>query len=402
IRAALKKLPQTLEETYHQLLENITKDNRDDAKSLLQWLAFSMEPVTVGMAKEIFAIDIKEKLFSEDDRPDDLQSAIENTLGSTFVTIRSTYGVELELVLAHPSVKEYVLETVKHESDFYLNEKLAHEFIGQSCVIYLLHCGNDEKKCIDLKEFQLAEYASRNWSSHIVLVGEEIDIQNILHMLNVQKGPYINWLRVHEPDKLWGRNQWELQLHQVQQPLYYACYLRLYQVVKTLLDKNINVNIQGGGEYGCPLQAASFQGNEVIVKTLLKAGADVNAPGVEYGSPLQAASFQGNETIVKTLLEAGADVNAPGGKYGSALQAASYRDDPTIVKTFLEAAADINAPGGGYGSTLQAASYMQLQNAGVVKTLLEAGADVNAHNGRYKNALQAAQTFQNAAKVEIL
>ena len=42
---------------------------------------------------------------------------------------------------------------------------------------------------------------------------------------------------------------------------------------------------------------------------LLENGAEVNAEGGEYGNALKAASFGGNESIVKLLLENGAEVN---------------------------------------------------------------------------------------------
>jgi ankyrin repeat protein len=43
---------------------------------------------------------------------------------------------------------------------------------------------------------------------------------------------------------------------------------------------------------------------------LLDAGADVNAQDNKYSNTLQAAAWQGNEKVVKTLLGTGADVNA--------------------------------------------------------------------------------------------
>ena len=62
---------------------------------------------------------------------------------------------------------------------------------------------------------------------------------------------------------------------------------------------------------------------EQVVKTLLDAGAEVNAQGGYYGNALQAASVGGDEQVVKTLLDAGAEVDAQGGHYGNALLVAS-------------------------------------------------------------------------------
>ncbi|KAH8589108.1 hypothetical protein B0O99DRAFT_486922, partial [Bisporella sp. PMI_857] len=52
-----------------------------------------------------------------------------------------------------------------------------------------------------------------------------------------------------------------------------------------------------GGEYGFPLQAAAFQGNEVVVKLLVERGAKVNAQGGKYGTALQAAASVGEISI---------------------------------------------------------------------------------------------------------
>ena len=73
-----------------------------------------------------------------------------------------------------------------------------------------------------------------------------------------------------------------------------------------------------------PLYYSSLLGLADVTEWLLKTGADVNAEGGKYGNALQAASYGGNEVMVRLLLEKGANVNAEGGEYGNALQAASY------------------------------------------------------------------------------
>jgi ankyrin repeat protein len=55
------------------------------------------------------------------------------------------------------------------------------------------------------------------------------------------------------------------------------------------------------------------------VKLLLDKNADVNAQGGWYGNALYAATLRGHKAIVKLLLNKNADVNAQGGRYGNAL-----------------------------------------------------------------------------------
>jgi hypothetical protein len=108
--------------------------------------------------------------------------------------------------------------------------------------------------------------------------------------------------------------------------------------VQTILHQITHMHVQGG-QYDNALQAASYKGNEQVVKLLLDKGADVNAQGGEYGNALQAASYRGHEQVVKLLLDKGADVNAQGGYFGNALQAA-YNEQ--VVKLLLDKGADVN------------------------------------------------------------
>ena len=59
----------------------------------------------------------------------------------------------------------------------------------------------------------------------------------------------------------------------------------------------------------------------------------MNAEGGQYGNALLAATYGGNEAIVKLLLENGAEVN---GQNKNALQAALYGDNEETVKLLLE------------------------------------------------------------------
>ncbi|KAF8239489.1 ankyrin, partial [Tricholoma matsutake] len=87
---------------------------------------------------------------------------------------------------------------------------------------------------------------------------------------------------------------------------------------------------------GFPLYYASLLGLFYQVQGLIEKGADVNAQGGRYGNALHAATWNGNQEIVKLLMEKGANVNAQGGFFGNALQAASYSRNQEIVKLLIE------------------------------------------------------------------
>lgn len=113
------------------------------------------------------------------------------------------------------------------------------------------------------------------------------------------------------------------------------------------------------------MQLASANGHNTVVKELIAAGADVNAPaaGLRGRTALQAAAEGGHIDVVETLVNAGADVNAPramltaenslqsplgylqesgygcGGDGMSALQAAAAGGNAEIAERLLKAGA---------------------------------------------------------------
>ncbi|KAF2022563.1 ankyrin, partial [Setomelanomma holmii] len=60
------------------------------------------------------------------------------------------------------------------------------------------------------------------------------------------------------------------------------------------------------------LQAASYEGREQVVKLLLEKNADVDAQGGRYGNALCAASYGGHKIIAKLLFDKDSDLEAKG------------------------------------------------------------------------------------------
>ena len=173
------------------------------------------------------------------------------------------------------------------------------------------------------------------------------------------------------------------------------------EVVQLLLDKGVDVNVQGG-ECGNALQVPCSKGHIQIVQLLLDRGADINFQNEYNENPLLVASSKGYIQIVQLLLDRGADLNAQSeGYYGNALQAASWSGNIEIVQILLDRGADVNAQSGYCGNALEAA--VGRNEIKIVQILLDQGADVNAqsegHNG---NVLQVASMNGNIEIVQIL
>ncbi|KAF9067573.1 ankyrin repeat-containing domain protein [Rhodocollybia butyracea] len=452
IRDALKKLPNSLEETYTQAFERMRESEHvHDAGRLLMWLAYGFEPLSIGQVTDILAVDLEAQKFDLELRSLELENGTYDILDSTLITIsmsESLLGAFLGdnkiVQLAHNSVKEFL--TQSHSQNQFselieINEHLAHSIICQTCLV----------------DYPLAQYAAKHWPLHMERLENRVSEYKpakVLAIMLLKEGsqqPYVNWIKIHQPDMNWIQIHWPesdylshnnplLEPSKISTPLYYMAFVGLSSVVEYLLVENkVDVDAQKG-IHGGALQAAACKGNKEIVQLLLDHNADasawigrrdivqllldykadVNAQGGEYGNALQAAVYRDKKDIVQLLLDHKADVNAQGGNYGNALQAAAFKGRKDTVQLLLDCKADVNAQGGEYGNALQAAAYkgrkhiVQLllehkadaavhsKNQDIVQLLLDHKADVNAQGGKYGNALQAAVHSENKDIIQLL
>ena len=106
-------------------------------------------------------------------------------------------------------------------------------------------------------------------------------------------------------------------------------------IAELLIKKGADVNFEGG-KYGSALQAAAAtHGMHRIVELLLENGADVNTRGGEHSSALAAAASINNVVTLRSLLNAGADVDA------TALHAAIANHNLLTLDILLGAGGDV-------------------------------------------------------------
>ncbi|KAI4943376.1 hypothetical protein J4E91_009285 [Alternaria rosae] len=401
-------LPRTLDQTYDRILSAISEEYSQYAMRILQWLAFSARPLSVEEIAEVVAINVARDLaFDRDEVLEDPLEAL--NICSSLVTITTKEAAERSrpaqqiIALAHYSVQEYLVsDRIRQGSakQYSMQEAECHNAIARGSLKYLIQLQQLLSK-ETLKASALARYTAKFWSSHLQKTECEIEQASQLTMVLMarEEPAYLNWIRLHDPDRPWEEPDLERSLDTIPMPLYYAAMLGFSTVTRLLLDKGAEINAQGG-HYGNALQAASAGGHEQVVKTLLNKGAEVNAQGGHYGNALHAALVRGHEQVVKKLLDKGANVNAQGGHYGNALYEALIREYDQVVKTLLDKGADVNAQSGAYSNALQAASARGYEQ--VVKTLLDNGANVNAQSGVYSNALQAASAGGHEQVVKTL
>ena len=112
------------------------------------------------------------------------------------------------------------------------------------------------------------------------------------------------------------------------------------------------------------------------VTTCLNSGADVNAQDQSGYTPLHyAVAFNSDPAVAKTLLKAGADLQARDHEWGATpLHWCAWANkNPSVIIALLESGAEPNVQDKGGGTPLHAA-VLNNSNPAIVIALLDAGA----------------------------
>lgn len=141
---------------------------------------------------------------------------------------------------------------------------------------------------------------------------------------------------------------------------------------------------------------AAEEGRVDYVQLLAKHGVDLDARDENGTTPLMRVTEDGLSASVRTLLAAGADVNATDEEFGATpLMVAAFRGEDEIVRVLLEAGAAPNLAARGSAAG-EAAGWTALIAAAtearpfIVSLLLDGGADPTAFDGQGKTALDTA------------
>jgi hypothetical protein len=182
LKASLRSLPKTLDETYERILTSIDEEYEEYALRILRWLTFAREPPTLEAVAEIVAIDATHELaFDVEEVLDDAEDAL--TVCGSLVTVlkgsdTDTYEewrgrdrpsrYETRLVLSHFSVKEYLVSNRICDGPvrrYHLSERESHESIARACILYLrLPAPKSWRPRSDAD--QLYDYTKRWWAMH--------------------------------------------------------------------------------------------------------------------------------------------------------------------------------------------------------------------------------------------
>ena len=177
------------------------------------------------------------------------------------------------------------------------------------------------------------------------------------------------------------------------------------QKVRSLIQAGADLNARHTGEGVTPLIAAVQYGHTAIVEELIKAKADLNRKDeLNQSTPLMWAvrkseSEEGKITapiekkydIAKLLIQSGADIHIKNRWGSTALQWAADSGNLLMVQTLIDRGADVNAgDDAGLTPLMVAANYEGETYLKMVQALIKAGAKVNAQDELGVTALMKA------------
>ncbi len=382
VRQILGELPETLDETYERILQEIPKSNRAHTHRLLQCLTVAFRPLKVEELAEVLAVDFSAEggipKLNEDRRWEDQEQAVLTTCSSLIavVEVRGSRVVQF----SHFSVKEFLtsdrLASKKDTSRYHIVLEPAHTTMAQACLGVLIRLDHyiDEE---GIKGFPLARYAADHIGGHAGFGDVLSHIQDgIDHLLDPDKPHFAAWLWLCG-NLSWGRFPKAV-------PLYYVAELGFYGLVEHLISKYPD-DVFSGDEYGDPLHAALGEGHEDVSELLLAHSVDVDIRDSTGRTPLHLAAYEGFFEVTRILIKRDADINARCNKGKTPLHQAlrgvyDYLNDRyfDVICFLLEHGADVDAQDRHHSTPLHRACYEGCITA--AQLLLEYGANTHVRN----------------------
>jgi len=387
VRPILNELPQTLDETYERILQEIPKSNRVHAHRLLQCLTVAVRPLGVGELAEVLAVDFGATggtpKLNEDLRWDDQEQAVLSACSSLIAVVED--GPSRVVQFSHFSVKEFLtsdrLATSTIEASHYHHILLepSHMIMAQACLSVLLRLDSNIDKD-SLHDFPLAWYASQYFGDHAEFGNVFAHIRDgIDDLLDADKPHFAAYWWLRKDDVMRPLERPEAS------PLYHVAGFGFRAMADHLISKRPeDLNVKG--HYGIPLHASLHNGHADVALLLLGHCVDVDVRGIDNRTPLHMAVDRGLLEVTRVLIERGASINARDSSNRTPLHLTS--EDPfgtfddryfDVVRYLLEHGADVDAQANTEHSTpLHLASYWG--GFKVAQLLLDHGADINVRD----------------------
>ena len=391
VRRTLDELPETLDETYEQVLKNIKNVNREHAIRLLHCMAVAIRPLGVEELAEVLAVDFDAAQrdgipkLNPNWRWEDQHQAVLSTCSSLITIVDD--GKSQVVQFSHFSVKEYLTSNrlanaSRDVSCYHILVDSAHTILAQACLGVLLRLDDhvNKENAVDIP---LANYAAKHWVDHARFKDVSSRVEDAMKvLLDADKPHHAACLRLQRIDEggVWSPFKRRTGSGPHGGTLYYASFYGFYDLAKHVAVKHPEHVNARGGRLVSPLGAALYGRHFEVADLLHEHGTDVNVRGNREWTLLHQASRNGLVDTARWLLNHGADANAQEGDGWTPLHHATWNKHLEIVRILLEHNADIHAQNRRREVALHlAACYVGPHfQINILRLLLDQGADVNA------------------------
>jgi ankyrin repeat protein len=398
VRGILEALPDTLDETYEQVLREINKANRDHARRLLQCLTVALQPLRVEELAEVLAIDFNAPAhggipqLNPNWRWADHHQAELSTCSSLIAIVDD--GDFQVVQFSHFSVKEYLTSdrlaySSRDVSRYHVLLEPAHTILAQACLGVLLRL-DDSVTRRNAGDIPLVKYGAQHWFDHARFENVASRICDTMeYFFDADKPHWTAWSQVQMVDESLDEFSFDGGANGAF-PLYYASLGGFYDLAEHLVGKHPEHINARGGLVVAPLVAALFRKDFKVAKLLHQYGADVHVRDEYERTPLHSACAQGSMDIVEWLLNHGADVDAQGIHGYRPLHHAAESGHLHICQMLIEHNADIHNRSRFGDTPLHVAASpddVTRNQVDTMQVLLDHGADPNARDDHGSTSL---------------
>src|SRR5712671_6853047 len=141
VRRTLKKLPESLDETYKRILKGIKEPNRDHAHRIFQCLVVAVRPLQVEELAEVLAVDFDDPggiaKLKPSWRQEDEEQALLSSCSSLITIVTSDNSRVVQF--SHFSVKQFLTSprlaaSSRDLSHYHVALNPAHTTLGRACL----------------------------------------------------------------------------------------------------------------------------------------------------------------------------------------------------------------------------------------------------------------------------
>jgi len=434
VRRILTELPESLDETYERILQQIPKSNRMHAHRLLQCLTVAVRPLGVKELAEVLAIDFSATTgtpkVDKNLQWEDQEQAVLFTCSSLVTIVKNSWGNRL-VQFSHFSVKEFLISdrlatsmTLRHH---HIHLEPAHTIMAQACLSVLLH--TDKFICEQTNgENILATYAGEHF-------GEHVEFGNVLShitdgvddLLNSHKPHFYMWLWLllrHRGHSIDPENHYRLSTNRHPNPspfttwpppiapLHIVAQCGYLCLARHLISKQPQDLHVRDDSYRTPFHIAVLAGREEIFRLFMKCSIDLDMRDSENQTLLHMAAYKGLTEVALTYLRRRwviKDlVNARNKAGQTALHIASRYHHLTMMALLLKFGARVDAKDNANKTPLFLALHLRNfgdDTAGIhenIQLLLEHGASVRVREKNGQTPLHVASEYNLSSVVALL